>query len=48
MIFPSLYTVYDDQGHWLRFAEANMVEARRYGKPVIPFIWPQIQQDKQS
>ncbi|HEX2529693.1 MAG TPA: hypothetical protein VHL31_25820 [Geminicoccus sp.] len=42
IIFPSLYTLYDNQGDWIKYAKANIAEARRYGKPVMPFIWPQI------
>ena len=42
VVFPSLYTVYDNQRDWLTYAKANLAEARKYGKPVIPFIWPQI------
>lgn len=38
-IFPSLYTFYDDRRGWLRFAAAQLDEARRYGRPVYPFLW---------
>jgi hypothetical protein len=38
-LFPSLYTFYDDRRGWLDFAKAQMDEARRYGKPVYPFLW---------
>jgi hypothetical protein len=40
---PSLYTFYDDQAGWVRFAKAMIAECRRIapGKPVIPVIWPQ-------
>ena len=41
VVFPSLYTVADDQKGWLEYARTNIAEARKYGKPVIPFIWPQ-------
>jgi len=37
-IFPSLYTFYDDRDGWLRFAAAQLDEARRYGKSVYPFL----------
>ncbi len=40
VIFPSLYTFYTDQEGWLRFAEENLKEARKYGKPVYVFLWP--------
>jgi hypothetical protein len=39
-IFPSLYTFYTDQAGWIRYATANIAEAKRYGKPVYPFLWP--------
>lgn len=38
-IFPSLYTFYEDRHGWEIYAKANMAEARKYGKPVYPFIW---------
>lgn len=37
-IVPSLYTFYDDQSAWETYAAANIAEARRYGKPVSPFL----------
>lgn len=40
VIFPSLYTFYDDPEGWVKFAEANLKEARRYGKKVYAFLWP--------
>jgi Hyaluronidase len=42
-LYPSLYTFFDDQGGWVRYAEANISEARRIGqgRPVYPFLWPQ-------
>lgn len=39
-IFPSLYTFYEDQTGWVDYARHNIAEAARYGKPVIPFLWP--------
>ena len=42
VLFPSLYTIYDNKNDWLKYAKANIAEARKYGKPVFPFIWPQI------
>jgi hypothetical protein len=43
ILFPSLYTFYTDQRGWVRYAEANLREARRIapGKPVYCFLWPQ-------
>lgn len=42
-LFPSLYTFYDDKAGWVRYAEAQIAEARRIGgnKPVYVFLWPQ-------
>lgn len=40
-IVPSLYTFYDDPVNWVVYAEANMAEAAQWGKPVVPFLWPQ-------
>jgi hypothetical protein len=43
MLFPSLYTFYPDQQGWVRYATANLREARRLarGKPVYCFLWMQ-------
>jgi hypothetical protein len=41
MVFPSLYTFYDDLEGWKSYARQTLKEARRYGKPVYAFIWPQ-------
>jgi hypothetical protein len=41
VIFPSLYTFYDNQNSWKEHAIAIIEEARIYKKPVYPFIWPQ-------
>jgi hypothetical protein len=41
VVFPSLYTVSENRADWITFAKANIAEARKYNKPVIPFIWPQ-------
>ncbi len=40
-LFPSLYTFYPDQDGWERYAIANLKQARRFNKPVYPFVWPQ-------
>lgn len=36
---PSLYTFYDDIPGWIKYANASIVEAQRFGKPVYPFLW---------
>jgi hypothetical protein len=43
VLLPSLYTFYDDQDGWVRYAISTLSEARRLskGKPVYAFIWPQ-------
>jgi hypothetical protein len=43
VLFPSLYTFYDDRSGWSKYAIAEIREARRYagGKPVYVFLWPQ-------
>lgn len=45
ILYPSLYTFYDDHPNWVKYARANMEEARRLakGKPVRPFMWPRYQ-----
>lgn len=40
-VFPSLYTFYEDREGWVKYALANIKEARQYGKPVYPFLWMQ-------
>ena len=41
MLFPSIYTFYDDQPNWVVYAEANIAEAKKYtGRKIYPFIWP--------
>lgn len=41
VIFPSLYTFYDEPDGWMTVARGILAEARRYGKPVYPFLWPE-------
>jgi hypothetical protein len=38
-----LYTFYEDRDGWVKYAVAQISEARRYGgnKPVYVFLWPQ-------
>jgi len=38
-ILPSLYTFYDDPTRWTYYAKGLISESKRYGKPVVPFIW---------
>lgn len=41
MLFPSLYTFYNNPRQWQQYALAQVAEARRISnKPVVPFIWP--------
>lgn len=40
-IFPSVYTFYNDQNGWDKFAAAQIAAARRYHKPVYAFLWPE-------
>jgi Hyaluronidase len=50
VLFPSIYTFYDDQDGWTRYAIANLSEARRLarGKPVYAFIWPQYHESNKT
>lgn len=41
VVCPSVYTFGPDIDKWKVFAIANIQEAKKYGKPVYPFIWPQ-------
>lgn len=40
-IMPSVYAYYDDADAWEVYATALIRGARRYGKPVYPFLWPE-------
>jgi hypothetical protein len=40
-VYPSLYTFYDDVEGWKSYARQTLAEARRFGKPVYVFLWPQ-------
>lgn len=40
VVFPSLYTFYPNREGWTVYAEANLAEARKYGKPVYVFLMP--------
>lgn len=49
VIMPSLYTFYkDDVAGWQIYAEENIKEARKYGKPVYVFLWPQYDPDSEA
>ena len=41
-LYPSLYTFYNDRAEWVKYAQANIAEAKRIagGKPIYPYIWP--------
>lgn len=39
VVFPSLYTFFNDPPNWEIYARENIAEANRYGKAVYPFIW---------
>lgn len=43
VLYPSLYTFYNNESEWERYAIENLREARRIseGKPVYAFLWPQ-------
>ena len=43
VIYPSVYTFYEDRDGWVKYAEAQIAEARRIapGKPVHAFLWPE-------
>jgi hypothetical protein len=41
VIFPSLYTFYDDEAGWDTYAKATLAAAKQYGKPVYAFLWPE-------
>ncbi|MDI1335929.1 MAG: hypothetical protein PSU94_07060 [Lacunisphaera sp.] len=43
VIFPSLYTFYNDPKGWELYARAMLHEARQYGKPVYAFLWPEFE-----
>jgi len=43
IVFPSIYTFYEDQEGWLTYAKAQIDESRRVApeKQVIAFLWPE-------
>lgn len=42
ILFPSVYTFYDDHERWVAYAKAQISEARRLNpdKPVYVYLWP--------
>lgn len=42
VLFPSLYTFYDNVDDWKTYARENILEAKRLanGKPVVCYVWP--------
>lgn len=50
ILFPSAYTFYADRGGWVRYAYAQISEAKRLakGKPVYVFIMPQYHESNPS
>ena len=41
VLFPSLYTFYNQPENWKVYAKGMIAEAKKYNKPVYAFIWPQ-------
>jgi hypothetical protein len=41
VVCPSPYTFYNDLNLWKNFTLFLMREAKMYGKPVLPFLWPE-------
>ncbi len=44
IIMPSLYTFYNKPEDWIKYAEGMLKEAKKYGKPVYAFVWPEYHQ----
>lgn len=40
VVFPSLYTFYNNQDAWEIYANENLIEAAKYGKPMLVWLWP--------
>lgn len=40
VIYPSVYTFYEEQDRWKRTAISMINLAKSYGKPVYVFLWP--------
>ena len=43
IVFPSIYTFYEDREGWLTYAKAQIDETRRVApdKPIYAFLWPE-------
>jgi len=41
VVFPSVYTFYDDLDGWKDYARQTIVESRQYGKSVYAFLMPE-------
>lgn len=48
IVFPHAYTYRNNPGEWQAYAISNIEEARRYGKSVYLFIWPQYTERNQE
>lgn len=49
VLFPSVYTFYQDREGWQRYARAQICEARRLSsKPVYVFLWPDYYNEKSA
>ncbi|HZF69981.1 hypothetical protein [Sulfuricurvum sp.] len=46
VICPEGYTYLDDKIIWLRYMEALINEAKTYGKPIYPFLWPEFMEGR--
>jgi hypothetical protein len=44
IFFPCLYTFYNRPVEWEQYAKANIHLAKRWGKPILPFVWPRYHQ----
>lgn len=47
-ILPSLYSFYASQESWPQFAYRMGVQSKRYGKPVVGFLWPRVHESNQQ
>lgn len=45
-IYPDLYTFYNDQIGWKKYAIETLKEAKKFEKPVYCFLWPQFHDNK--